>query len=320
MHDICEDLLIRTCFYPEYLEMKVRYSSVSSTARCEEILRTIRNWKPQSIDANTTRELLRRHSEEPYAGIFRKRMEMSCNKLISSSEEPADATQDMLDIANQAEPVGCLDVLEKFSKFVQHYRCLKHLSESTYSCLQLMEPACRQRTLTVVQVQRMFLSDLEPVIVRVPDIRVVHYVRDPRTVSVSRFYRRSHVFTKDPDWTIVDEAMLLCRRMRYDTKEKLRLLQLYPESIITVRYEDLVLNPTMTVTRMYDYFGRPVPDGLQEWIETRLNATKDDGFYEVRRADSRKHLTDWRSSLSENETQQIDAHCRDVLSVYGYDL
>ena len=311
----CQEIISKYCFGEE-LRGKSAHpmnDSIVSSFKCAELLQSIRRLKSQRGKRVTINEIPRSYFSDQDIGktILKTTVYSVCPQF-------ADTPEELTPLSNPSE--SCLNLASKLNLFIDHDQCIEDLNKLTFTCRQKMAAPCRRTRLTVAEFQRVFIEDLEPFIQQMPDIHIVHYVRDPRAVSVSRADEHIHTFRHTMSWTAMHETYLLCHRMRYDIQHRKRLQERYPGSIITVRYEDLVLDPKATVRRMYEFFDRPVPLGLNDWVKRTMQAVKDDGMYGVRKTNGLRHLSKWRSEVTTEDIDIMNQLCVDVLSEYDYEL
>jgi len=315
----CQHIISKYCVQEDMLgnlEHNVSDPIVSSF-KCADLLQSIRRLKSQPGNRVTINKILRSYFND-----------QSINKTIQE-QTVYTACPQFADLSQKEEfrfktksksSQRCLMLAFKLIPFIRNDQCLEELDGVALTCRQKMSAPCRRTRLTVAEIQRVFIEDLEPFIQQMPDIHVVHYVRDPRAVSISRAEKHMHTFRHTMSWTAMHETYLLCNRMRYDIQHRKRLQQIYPGSIITVRYEDLVLDPKATVGRMYEFFDRPVPLGLNDWVKRTMQASMDNGIYGVERRNGLRHLSKWRSEVNTDDIAIMNQQCLDVLSEYDYEL
>ena len=124
---------------------------------------------------------------------------------------------------------------------------------------------CDERRFRVVKLVRASMSSMKPLLDWIPDLRVVHLVRDPRPVALSR--RDFHASargqfaeeTKNLSQRVIREASLYCRRVVDDVRWRLRLEQQYPGRLYSLSYEQLVEDPVGRATEVYKFIDQALP-------------------------------------------------------------
>lgn len=212
----------------------------------------------------------------------------------------------------------CRTIQMLFSQFLSAAWYTRSLSDQAM-CQDVLRSSCSRANIVVAGIHRASMSDLELLIQRMPDVHLVFYVRDPRAIAVSRADPLTlQTYLNYDNWTAVNESEFLCRRMWDDLEAKKRLEGRYPGSILTVRYEDFILDPRGTVTRMYTQFQRDVPEGFDRWVNETLNTSTYDGIFGIHRPNSKEHISKWRSKVSIEERREMTRHCFKVLKHFGY--
>lgn len=229
--------------------------------------------------------------------------------------------------------------------FFEHFRCIEDMQEASFEmCIQPAEAACRHRaTLIALKVLRVAMADVEPLLLRVPDLHIIHYVRDPRAVVVSRLdagfgllqaaqtnlsqtgssSSSSNVaeFGPDEETVVVAESRYLCDRMLSDVRARHRLSARYPGAISVVRYEDLISNPVKVTCELFRRIGTIGPDEKYiKWLHEKLYGGTEGTRFETNRANASVTASRWRQRVSDWQFQQMNRHCRQVLLELGYEL
>ena len=153
-----------------------------------------------------------------------------------------------------------VDEAKSVEALFERYGCRFYADRRGQSCRDAATDRCRQTLLVVAKVVRTSLAALERTLIRVPDLNVVFYARDPRATALSRHVADLAFYAKrDRRHSVVDEARLLCVQMRDDLASLKRLERKYPGVFATVRYEDFVRNPLETATSLFGHAGRKIP-------------------------------------------------------------
>jgi hypothetical protein len=146
-----------------------------------------------------------------------------------------------------------------------------------------------------------------------PEARLVQIVRDPRAVYASRQRalrqsagRHTKTFRLVNEWN----RSVRQRWMHQDM----------PEQFLSIRYEDLVMNPRAVLTQVCDFIGieaRPLTlaptKGGQPWLG---NSSYGETFSRI----SETPLDRWKDELSAAEVAWIEYHCQAGMRDCGYPL
>lgn len=317
----CQRIIDRHCYVEEYLGVYPRRPPTSREGQmtCADTLWTIRSWNMDRYQDLDHRQLLVKALREMRLTELTEYFRTNCLQTAGSNVNGNLASYFRKEAGGDGD---CNALSGKFVDFLSNIRCLTDLDSDTRHCRKAVRNRCDPTVLRAASVHRTSLIDLEPLIRRNPAISIVHYVRDPRAVAVSRTERQYHTYRSSRAWTVVDEAEFICVRMSDEIRATGYLGGTYPGSVFIVRYEDLVREPRLTIERMYDQFGRTTPksDMLDGWIERTQRADKDNGMYGVERRDSVAHISQWRKRVTEQELADMTKLCRHVLEKLGYEI
>ena len=207
------------------------------------------------------------------------------------------------------------------SEFVAHRRCIERLNAHVRPCWESSRAVCANATAVTAKVIRLALADIEPIIQRLPDVRIIHYVRDPRGIAVSRSLVNWTFSTVDV--SAVAETRLLCREMLEDLRAKRRFERCYPGAVITVRYEDFSDDPIRTTERVFEAVGQRVPATFRSWLDRVINVknVRNPPFANgIRRGNASATAAAWQSRVSYSDVIGMNRNCREVLDLLGYEL
>ena len=204
-------------------------------------------------------------------------------------------------------------------KFVRHGFCVEILRQDNAKCTSRAPLVSDVGGLQVVQVLRMKMEDLEPLIRANPDIYVLHYTRDPRGIALSRIKTGKLIFdTENP--TAVREAEYLCDKMRQDIRERRILETRYPDVFRHLTYEALATDPEGTAKRFYAIFNRTYPENWNGFIGRHMNGQGESAGFGITVQNATKTAYRWRSKISQHELDTINGFCADVITDLGYEL
>ena len=148
-----------------------------------------------------------------------------------------------------------------------------------------------------------------------PNVKVVHYVRDPRAMLVSAVELG---FEKYAAAQVTRWAKLLCHRMSKD-REHLQGLR-GTHRVLDLRYEDLATDYMSALRRLYGYTKIPLPDEVINWFQRSTNASRDGGPLDTSRSNSAVTAYRWRSVIPEDIVEIVNNICAEVIEVYRYNI
>ena len=197
---------------------------------------------------------------------------------------------------------------------LQYRSCLDDLEELSAQCLPFALDVCPRRTIRAAKIVRATLQPVATFLERIPGLKVIVFVRDPRAVAFSRSSNAK------PKNQVLRNFLKLCMKMRADLYYKQEIERFFPNSIIIVRYEDFVVHPMHSIKRMYKHIGvDPQMDVTDNFIKTHLYAGRDDGklFGDVR-ANATKIAYKWLPLMAPDLMFKMQQACPDILTTLGY--
>ena len=132
---------------------------------------------------------------------------------------------------------GSVNVHDALGAKVDKYRdCICNKQTLGQSCMEEFQQFCSKRLIRSIKTVRLRMMHAQRLMEMIPDLRVVHVVRDPRAVVRSRVKVASYsslYSEKDP----VRESKIFCEQMAEDVKLRQQLEVTYPDRIMTVLFE-----------------------------------------------------------------------------------
>ena len=207
---------------------------------------------------------------------------------------------------DQIQNIGNIDQNIKFSDY---RKCSKDLSCKIKPCVLNLNEQCKQNDITAIKSVRLTMASVEKLLKLIPDLKVIHYIRDPRAVALSRQMDQSvrgiYALKRQP---IQKAGQLYCQDLERDIRTSRYLQQLYPQNILEIYYEELATFPELITTRIYDFIDRPVPQTLMEWIGNNTSTSKKGWTSRV----SVDIITKWTKVMSEETRVVINKYCKEV--------
>jgi hypothetical protein len=178
---------------------------------------------------------------------------------------------------------------------------------------------CDKSTLRIGKLLRLQMQRVVDVLKEYPEFYIIHLVRDPRAIALSRINTRGMVIdpvTKD----ITLEAHALCVQMRNDLYYSKVIMEKYPGAYHRLRYEDLVLDPVSSIEHLYRVIGR-AKFNVVDWTnltQEMFSGDKDGSAFGTRRINGSASIDKWRTEISLKDLRSIQQSCIDVLRELDY--
>uniref|UniRef100_T1L1R3 Uncharacterized protein n=1 Tax=Tetranychus urticae TaxID=32264 RepID=T1L1R3_TETUR len=177
---------------------------------------------------------------------------------------------------------------------------------------------CLRTKYRVIKVTRLSLKSAAKLLNQLPksiDLKLLYLVRDPRAIYNSR--SKLEWCTKTP----CGDYNLMCDDFESDLAVYKQLVDTYGDKIISLRHEDLSLNPYEKGATLFKSLGLPFTSGVRRFLrinteaELPTNITIDP--YSIRRS-SKKVITKWTKELNASQIIAIQNRCPNVFDQLGY--
>ena len=114
----------------------------------------------------------------------------------------------------------------------------------------------------------------------------------------------------------------LCTRMADDIKVVKQLSKNYPNTFLTLRYEDLVKQPAKYAKKVYDFIGLELPKSVANWLHNNTHQSKlgKEGIFDPVRRNGTATAYAWKSYWTAAEKDAITVVCYQLLKQLGYEV
>lgn len=181
-----------------------------------------------------------------------------------------------------------------------------------------LSQVCRRSKYNIIKTVRLRIKDLESLIKQMStsNLKVIYLVRDPRGIYNSR---------KSMEWCNEDECSNLtniCAEMRQDLLDYDRLKLLLGDNLITIRYEDISLDPMTQAKQLFNSINIDFSPSVSRFLRTHTKAHKRKGPkndpYSTYRTNSSLTAMQWTKELNNTELEFAQEVCEDVLERLNY--
>ena len=199
----------------------------------------------------------------------------------------------------------------KPKNFTVYDECKHNLTRTIERCVKDVQAKCTEKNIVATKTVRLTMETAENLLRVIPDLKIVHYIRDPRAVALSRqmdnSFRGIYALKKHP---ITRSAKLYCQDLIRDLTVTKRLKQSHPESIMEVYFEELATFPELVANKIYSFIHRDLPISVKDWL--RHNTQSKTRNWTSR--NSAKVVTQWTTIMSNNTIRLINKYCRKVFN------
>jgi len=198
--------------------------------------------------------------------------------------------------------------------FNEYHSCFHSFRERVDAhCTEILRKAIADRRLRATKVVRATMDSMEPLLQALPNLRIIHLVRDPRAVVLSRSRLDGSMrglyaerIRRKSGSRFVPEASLYCHHATADIRSRLALERKFPGRIMSMRYEDVLANPEQRFRDIYRLLDEPIPQATLKQMEQMAS-----------RGQKRNLTTKWQRVLNLTDQIEIAHRCANFFRLIG---
>lgn len=196
----------------------------------------------------------------------------------------------------------------EFEKYFLCMRSLKRIVDK--KCLWKLEEKCDGRLLRVAKTVRATMDGMESLLRQFPNFRIIHLLRDPRAVALSRrefdSSTRGIYSILDRNNTMPREAKLFCQSVARDVRMRMDLEEKYPGKIYPIIYDEMVHDVTRWTVNIYKFLDYADPRN-SSWFKKKIGP--------LRTEDSVRRAKKWQSVVTFEQSRDIWTKCEDLFQL-----
>ncbi|KAK3103845.1 hypothetical protein FSP39_022393 [Pinctada imbricata] len=179
-------------------------------------------------------------------------------------------------------------------------------------CFDILEDMCQRAKVRLIKTIRLPMSFARNILERIPNLNLVHLLRDPRGMIHSRAVI-NYVKLKHGSYPFER----LCGWIDDDLEEIKQLIPRFSERIILILYDCLVLNPFQISELLYEYLNLEFNQNVVDWITSHMvsHLIVEEEF--VKAGNSLNISRSWRSTIGFDTLRMIDRACETVHKKLG---
>ncbi|KAK3109015.1 hypothetical protein FSP39_021188 [Pinctada imbricata] len=194
-------------------------------------------------------------------------------------------------------------------------KCLRIHKRRPNTCYRQLKQMCLKSSVRLVKTIRISVNLTKQLLIQIPNLKIVHLLRDPRAMIGSR--KDGDFMSETNKYLITPED--ICPRYERDLVAAMDIKRIWPDSIMQIYYEDLVLNPFVVSKAIYYFMGIKFPDKMQKWITEHTHSRhKNTYYYGTVRANSSSNIFKWKKSLQEKTIKETDKVCSSFYKSVNY--
>ncbi|XP_048768417.1 carbohydrate sulfotransferase 3-like isoform X2 [Ostrea edulis] len=187
------------------------------------------------------------------------------------------------------------------------------LVSAVRKCLPIWKESCENSTYRIFKIVRLSMDWMKQLLDKFPKLLVVHLVRDPRPIQVSRDKLGANIF-KDLRKSFHD----LCDLLSWNLFFEVSLNNTYSR-IVRLYYEHLALHPFRTTKWLYNTLGLHYTPEVQKHVHHLTSAGHlDDCPICAVRANSSAHVYSWKGVFNQSQLDDIQEVCGQYMRQLGY--
>lgn len=203
--------------------------------------------------------------------------------------------------------------------FMDYAKCSsEYRGKFAEPCLPAFKEKCDKSKFVTYKGLRLTMYSVGAMLERDPDMFVVYFIRDPRSIVTSRFDTR--LTYRNSFQNRIKEAGFLCEKMLHDFNMYTELDAKYPGAIKLVKYEDLTRNRYTVVKDIYKHFNMEVHQSVYDWIKENEQTGSSSGRFGINRTNSTASIDKWKRKNSIANQRGMTEVCKNVLELLGYEL
>jgi hypothetical protein len=184
-------------------------------------------------------------------------------------------------------------------------------------CAGMLAEICEESPVRIIKTIRAQFKFVKHLLVELPNLKIIHLVRDPRATLFSQSHFHMCLVTNGGRQRCTNN---LCGRLEKDVLEVDSVDISHPGRVMTIKYEDLAQRPIETSQIMYDFIGVPMSPKTKRFIyyKTMAGIDNDCSICSTRR-NSSAHIAFWKRQIDREFLDIINSRCDYILKRFQYD-
>ena len=201
--------------------------------------------------------------------------------------------------------------------FKQEMKRRNNQSIAIRMCARQLQNVCENSPFRIIKTIRLELNDIQNLLEDLPNLKIIHLVRDPRGTLASQARVGQCSAIKGGQTGCTNR---FCKRLENDVLAGQQIIEKYPDRIMSVLYEDIARHPLESSKKMYDFIGADFTEEAKAYIYNITMAGLENGCVIcTTRSNSSKHTDAWKIRMSPKFIDIVNERCNYILKRYNFD-
>ncbi|XP_060567649.1 carbohydrate sulfotransferase 1-like isoform X2 [Ruditapes philippinarum] len=184
-------------------------------------------------------------------------------------------------------------------------------------CARELQGICERSPFRIIKTIRLQLNDVKNLLEDLPNLKIVHLVRDPRATLSSQSKLGMCSSMRGGLHGCTNKY---CKRLENDVLAEERIMQQYPNRIMPVFYEDIARHPLGTSQKLFDFIGADFTIEAEAYIyNITMAGLANDCLICTTRSNSSEHVDSWKTTMRPEFINIVNERCNYVLKRYNFD-
>ncbi|XP_033758191.1 carbohydrate sulfotransferase 5-like [Pecten maximus] len=190
----------------------------------------------------------------------------------------------------------------------------KTLAES-HACINVTKLACLNSSHSALKIIRIPMDLLGPLMTSIPNLRIIHLIRDPRATVLSQ-----QAYGVIPAARFRQHVTAFCNRVYRDIVTAERFMTTFPDRMLRIFYEDLAKDPKGYAKVIYNFTEMTYTARTESEIHsmTSGDVPENCGQLCTRKSNSTAQAEVWRKHASLESVNTVDDVCQPLYTKLGY--
>lgn len=196
---------------------------------------------------------------------------------------------------------------------IQEHRMRSALIRNVDKCLHILQEQCRIAKSRAYKTIRLSMASVGTLLERLPSLKVVHLIRDPRAILQSQLVEGLASKIK-----FSDISKVTCRQIHSDVIDMKSLLVKYPGRLQRLVYENLAVHPIEVSKKLYNFLNARFDENVESFVKYLTTGPVSNCNYCTKRGNSSYNAFKWLKTIKPTYHRIVDQHCREVYKEIGY--